>query len=135
MKKFFWLLFALILILAVFLEVVHLTYSRTNMDNVKEAEVCFIYGNAKNSNYLSNKEIELLKDIFNKKKMYKDNLSCGFSEDISIKFNKSQTFCIARDTCPFVYWKEEDKYIKISEEEKIQLYNLLKSYGFFFPCV
>ena len=84
---------------------------------------------------MESEEVELLKSIFDGKIMYKDNPACGFSEDISIKFNKEQTFCIACDTCPIVYWKEENKYIKLSEEEKARLYKLLELYDFSFPCL
>lgn len=105
------------------------------MELVKEAEVCFQYGNTDALHRLSDKEVEFIKTIFNGKKMYKDNLSCGFSEAVSIKFDHEQTFCIAQDTCPIVYWKEKNRYIRLSEDEKTQLYNLLEPYGFFFPCV
>lgn len=125
----------IILIVVICLGVICLRFNKVNMEFVKEGEVCFSYGNTDTLHHLSNIEVESLKAIFNGKKMYKDNLSCGFSEAVSIKFNKEQTFYIARDTCPIVYWKEENRYIKITEDEKTQLYNLLEPHGFFFPCV
>ncbi|MBQ8165225.1 MAG: hypothetical protein IJZ94_05370 [Clostridia bacterium] len=109
--------------------------NKINMDFVKDAKVIFIYNDANVSHNLSDEELLIIKDIFNGKKMYKDNLSCGFSEDISIKFNNSQTFCVARDSCPIVYWKEEDRFIKITEDEKFKLYSVLEMHGFTFPCV
>ena len=105
------------------------------MEFAKEAEVCFIYGEVVVSENLDDKEVEMLKEIFDNKRMYKDTPSCGFSKDISVRFNQSQTFCVARDTCPIVYWMEEDRYIGLTDEEKLLLYNLLESYGFEFPCV
>ena len=135
MKKTIWILSAIILISVILLGVIYLRHDIVNMDFVKEADVCFQYGNTGATNHLSDKEIESVKTIFNGKKMYKDNPSCGFSEAISIKFNDEQTFCIARDTCPIVYWKEKERYIRLSEDEKTQLYDLLEQYGFFFPCV
>lgn len=105
------------------------------MKSVNEAEVRFVYGDINESHCLDKKEVALLKNIFDGKKMYKDNLSCGFSDDISIRFNNEQTFCIACDTCPIIFIKEENKYIKLSEIEKMELYDLLESYGFFFPCL
>lgn len=135
MKRFFVLLCIIILVVVIFLGVINLSLDKVNMGFAKEAEVFFVYGSYDRIHHLSDKEVASLKVIFNGKKMYKDNLSCGFSEDVSIKFNQEQTFCIARDTCPIVYWKEESKYIKISEDEKVQLYKLLEQYGFFFPCV
>jgi hypothetical protein len=113
----------------------HISIRKTNMEFAKEAEVCFIYGEVVVSENLDDKEVEMLKEIFDNKIMYKDTPSCGFSKDISVRFNQSQTFCVARDTCPIVYWMEEDRYIRLTDEEKLLLYNLLESYGFEFPCV
>ena len=31
--------------------------------------------------------------------------------------------------------EEKDEYIKLGEDEKTQLYDLLKPFGFLFPCV
>ena len=108
---------------------------KTNMEFAKEAEACFIYGDVTTSQYLEGKDLETLKEIFDDKILFKDDSSCGFSEDISVRFNQSQTFCIARDTCPIVYWLEEDRYIRLTEEEKLLLYDLLEPYGFEFPCI
>lgn len=138
MKRSFWLLGILILVIVVLfvlLGVNYLRVNRVNMEFIKEADVCFQYGDTDSLHRLGDKEVESLKAIFDGKKMYRDSLSCGFSETISIKFNNEQTFCIAQDGCPIVYWKEENRYIKLSEDEKTQLYNLLEPYGFYFPCV
>lgn len=135
MKKKLWVLIIPILIIAVFLCIIIFQANRVNMNFAKEAEVCFIHGDTDILQLLDEDELESLKTLFNGKKMYKDDPSCGFSENVSIKFNKAQTFCIAQDTCPIIYWKEENRYIKLSEEKKIQLYNLLKPYGFIFPCI
>ena len=136
MKKKYLVFIGLILVfLSVVLGIMHFSIRKTNMEFAKEAEVCFIYEEVSISQYLEDKEVETLKEIFDDKILYKDNPSCGFSEDISIRFNQSQTFCIARDTCPIVYWVEEDRYMSLTEEEKLLLYNLLEPYGFEFPCV
>ena len=135
MKKTIWLLGAIILISTILWGTIYLRFDKVNMDFVKKAVVCFQYGNVDAINQLSDKEVEFVKTIFNEKRLYKDNLSCGFSETVSIKFDDAQTFCIARDTCPIVYWKEKNRYIRLTEDEKMQLYNLLEQYGFIFPCV
>ena len=131
-KKFLFLLIPVILV--VFCGVIYLQINKTNMEFAKEAEVRFIYGDTNTMCRLDQSELEAIKAIFDGKKMEKDNPSCGFTEDVSVTFNKAQTFCIACDTCPIVYWKEKDRYIRLTEEEKTQLYHLLQTYGFFFPC-
>lgn len=135
MKKTIWILSTIIFIVVTLLGVVYLRQDKVNMDLLKKAEVCFQYANTDVINQLRDQEKEFVKTIFNGKNLYKDNLSCGFSEAVSIKFDDEQTFCIARDTCPIVYWKEKDRYISLTEEEITQLYNLLETYGFIFPCV
>ena len=135
MKKLCWIVGAIFLIVVITLGAILLRLNRVDMEFVKTADVCFLYGDTDTLYRLENKELESIKAIFNGKKMYKDNLSCGFSEAVSIIFNNEHTFCIAQDTCPIVYWREEDRYIILSEDEKIQLYNLLEQYGFYFPCI
>ena len=134
-KKYLILIIFVFVLVSVVLGIMHFSVRKTNMEFAKEAEVCFIYGDVTTSQYLEDKDLETLKEIFDDKRMYKDTPSCGFSEDISVRFNQSQTFCVARDTCPIVYWMEEDRYIRLTEEEKGVLYNLLGTYGFTFPCV
>lgn len=134
-KKYLILIIFVFVLVSVVLGIMHFSVRKTNMEFAKEAEVCFIYGDVTTSQYLEDKDLETLKEIFDDKRMYKDTPSCGFSKDISVRFNQSQTFCVARDTCPIVYWMEEDRYITLTEEEKLLLYNLLESYGFVFPCL
>ena len=134
MKKKVFILIVSILVVAFFVSG-NMWVERVNMELVKDADVCFRYGNADVMHTMGEDEVELLKRIFDGKKMYSDDPSCGFSEDISVRFNNEQTFCIAQDTCPIVYLKEKNKYIKLSENEKKQLYDLLEPYGFFFPYV
>ena len=109
--------------------------NRTNMEFAKEAQIHFRYGDKNISQILTAHETEEVKSIFTNKKMYRDNPSCGFSTDVSIRFNKAQTFCIACDTCPVIYWREKNRYFSITEAEKEQLYQLLESYGCSFPCL
>jgi hypothetical protein len=134
-RKFLVLILLFFALVSVVLGIMYISIRKTNMEFAKEAEVCFIYGEVVVSENLDDKEVEMLKEIFDNKIMYKDTPSCGFSKDISVRFNQSQTFCVARDTCPIVYWMEEDRYIRLTDEEKLLLYNLLESYGFEFPCV
>ena len=135
MKKAILICSAITLALVVLLGTIYLRQDKVHIDTVKKAEVCFQYGNTDSIRRLSDKETEPVKNIFSGKKLYKANLSCGFSEAVSIKFDDEQTFCIARDTCPIIYWKEKNQYFRITESEKTQLYNLLEPYGFIFPCV
>ena len=135
MKKAIWILSTIIVIVVILLGVIYLRQDKVNLYLVKKAEVYFQYGNTDTINQLSNNEMESVKTILNGKKLYKDNLSCGFSEAVSIKFDDEHTFCIARDTCPIIYWKEKNRYIRLTKNEKTQLYNILEPYGFIFPCV
>ena len=71
-------------------------------------------------------------------KLYVDNPSCGFSNNISITFfNEKEeiTICPALDGCNTMLVKEVNKYFKISEGERESLDNVLELYGIEFPAV
>ena len=110
-------------------------YNTVRITNVFEGEAVFKYGGSNEINSISKQDIDNIIKIFNGKFTYKDNPSCGFSEDISVKLNNDQIFCFARDTCPIIYWKNKDRYFKISKSQKTELYEILNKYGFYFPCV
>ena len=110
--------------------------NRTNMSTINNGRVRFEYGDKDILTDLSEEDLNTIKEIFNNKRLYKDNPSCGFSESIAVLLNDdAQIFYIACDTCPIIYYKNEGLYFKISDEENTLLRNLLKKYGFYFPCV
>jgi len=128
--------FILILCIVVSLVVFfHRKRNSVHIDSVEKCEVVFVYNGTSASHILSMQDLEQIRRIFEGKYVYKDNPSCGFTDKISIIFDDSKTFCIARDTCPVIYWKEEDKYFQITEGEKNYLYQLLERFGFTFPCL
>lgn len=134
-KKVLLIIILFIVAISMIFGTIYLRVNRTKTEFMNDAIVHFTYETANVTQPLTNDETATLKEIFADKKLYKDNPSCGFSENISVEFDGSQTFCIACDTCPIIYWKEKDKYFRISENEKERLYNLLKPYGVFFPCI
>ena len=81
---------------------------------------------------LSEEESSTLFEIFNNRKLYRENLSCGFSTDVSITFG-NDIFCIAYgDSCPTV--KLKNKYFNISKEERIIICKIFEKYGGIIPC-
>lgn len=134
MKKTIWLSAILIFIIAIIV-IVYFCSNRVKIEFTEEAEACFIYEGVSSVSRLNEEDVELLRTLFNGKFTYKDNPSCGFSENISVTLDNRYTFCIAQDTCPIIYWKEKDRYIKLSEKEITQLHELLGKYGFYFPCL
>lgn len=106
-----------------------------NIGIVNKCEIINLYNNPTIKESLTESEIKLVCDIFEGKLMYVDTPSCGFSESVSICFNGKQTFCIACDGCPLVYFMEKDKYFRISNEDMQQIHNILEGYGFSFPIV
>lgn len=106
-----------------------------NMDFAQQGELIFIYGDSNINKTLSAEELKVLTDMFEGKLLYNDSPSCEFSEEIAVKINDSQTFCFAQDTCPVIYWMEKDKYFRITEKQKEQLYEYLWKCGFVFPCL
>ena len=128
-------IFIPVFLLIIILVVIILKKNMVNMDFAERGEAIYKNYGLDIQVSLSDQDMHIICDIFSGKILYRDNPSCGFGEDAAIKFNDEQTFCIACDTCPVVYWKEKNKYIRLKEDEKTQLYNLLEPYGFRFPCV
>ena len=127
MKKAIIILFMVLAVMGIY----YFSNHKIDVNHITHVSTCFY-----NQSYeLHDKEIEEIKSIFDGKKLSADNLSCGFSEDVSIILDNKMTLCIAQDTCAIVFYKEENKYIMLSESEKTQLYNILKPYGFYFPCI
>lgn len=108
--------------------------NRINLSSVESVEVLFVYENIELCEHVDEQGLLIIKDIFDGKCFFNDNLSCGFSENISLRINDEYTFCFARDMCPILYWKENGVYIRLSEKEYEKLYTLVKDYGVFFPC-
>lgn len=112
-----------------------INFERVNIVSNGSCKVIFKCENIDICHELPKEKTMLIKKTFNRKIVYKENHSCGFSENVSVKFKNSQTFCFARDGCPIIFWKEKNKYFKVSEEEILLLHDLLEEYGFYFPCV
>ena len=94
----------------------------------------FIYGEKRINTEISSEDVALIAQIFEGKKLYSAEPSCGFTENVSVIID-GQTFCVANDDCAIIYLKEKNKYFDISDEENIRLREVLESYGFSFPCV
>lgn len=84
---------------------------------------------------MKQEDLNEVKKVLNNKRLYNDNPSCGFNENVSIEFNNKEVFYIACDGCPIVYYKKENKYLKLSEEENTVVREIVEKYGFYFPCV
>ncbi len=80
---------------------------------ITTSEAELIYGSK--SYILSQEESDVLKEIFNNKLLYFDSPSCGFGEDIAIKFGEL-IFCIACDNCGTIRYG--DMYFSISDKDR-----------------
>lgn len=131
---------ALILTVFIIFVVVIFVIPRTSIKNDSNASIVFKYLDNDIEVQISSKDETQIRDVFNNKILYKDYLSCGFSEDVSIRFNNSTSnesliFCIACDGCPKIYLVQSDKYFTISEKDRYELDEILREYGVTFPCV
>lgn len=125
----------LILIALVILAFIMIGYPKTDLSNVYEAEIIFKYQEKDIIEKISREDLTSIKNILDKKELYRDNPSCGFDENISIKLDNDALLLIARDGCPIIYYKNEDKYFTLSETEKEKLHEILIQYGMEFPCI
>ena len=107
-------------------------FEMTDMSFAKSGKA--IYHGPDNSviHDLSQEELDKVKSIFSYHIMNNaehDMPSCGFSEARAIKFNDSQTFCLACDDCDIIFWKERNVYFCISDKKMSELKHLFKQYG------
>ena len=80
---------------------------------------------------LSSDDTEELRGIFAGKRLYRDNPSCGFDENASVKFGDSQTFCIAKDTCPILEGK--GRIYKARRRRKNAIIRFVEAFRLFVP--
>lgn len=120
---------------AIWAVIIALFGEKTDMCFAKSGTAIFKYNEYNISQPLSEQDLDSIIEIFNNKSLYRDNPSCGFTEDVSIQFNESETFCIACDNCPVIYWKNKNRYLGLSDDENSSLRDILKKYGYVFPCV
>ena len=132
MKKYtlFFVSAALILLLGG-LVTLNIFTPKTNISTVN-ASLTYIYEERRVNTPLLPEESLLLKNIFNNKKLYSDTPSCGFTENVSVRFN-DLVFCIACDDCPII--KLGNKYFKISTSDRKTIEQIFEKYGGLFPCV
>jgi hypothetical protein len=112
------------------------SFSSCSKVEVAEGEIIavFQYGDAEISKPLSDEDSEIVRKIFDGKRLFSDSPSCGFDENVALIID-GNTYCIACDTCGVIYNVEKDKYFNLSDKENEILRNLLCEYGFTFPCV
>jgi hypothetical protein len=112
------------------------SFSSCSKVEVAEGEIIavFQYGDAEISKPLSDEDSEIVRKIFDGKRLFSDSPSCGFDENVALIID-GNTYCIACDTCGVIYNVEKDKYFNLNDKENETLRNLLCEYGFTFPCV
>lgn len=133
MKKKKIIIFASIIIVIVGIISFNLIFEKVNISS-DDAILIYKYDNKNIKQELNKDDSALLKSILNNKRSYHDNPSCGFTEDVSIKFN-NMVFCMACDNCSVVRLNNTSKYISISKEDRKKIEKIFNKYGGTFPCV
>ena len=77
---------------------------KTDMEFAKSGNIICITDDLCINDPLSETDLNTIIEIFDQKILYRDSPSCGFSENIAIRINDKDIFCVARDGCPIVYW-------------------------------
>lgn len=134
MRKKIFIAAALVLILVILLVMVF-------VDRVKIAgdacgSVVYCYADKDIEAALSQADSDAIRKIFQHKMLTKDSPACGFSPEVSVRFDAlSLVFCPACDGCGIIYLESADKYFTISPKNTQRLHSILGKYGFAFPCV
>ena len=103
--------------------------------DISSGKSIFIHNGSKIIDNISNSDLVVIQKILNNKLLFNDNLACGFDEEACIIIDNNLTLCFGRDGCPFIYVKEKNKYLHLSQKQYSELKILLGRYGFYFPCI
>lgn len=139
MKKLkIWMLLSLVVLITLSIFCVRWFTMKINTDFATEVLLKYHYDDKDISVKLTNEsDILTIKQILNGHP-FKDSPACGFTTDISITMTngrKSIVLCPACDGCPLLLVSDSGKYIKISDEARKRLNEVLEKYGVTFPCV
>ena len=132
-KQVLIILLALMLFIGVIIFFINSSHTYTKA--TASGSVTFVYDDINISKKLSDEDLNTLIELFDNKKLYKDNLTCGFSKNIAVIFDESEIFCIACDECPIIYYWNSEQFFKLTSQENELLRSILTRYGFYFPCV
>ena len=108
---------------------------KTDIGFAKSANIICVTDNQNIHEPLLAEDLKTITKLFEKKILYRDNPSCGFSEKIAIEINNDNIFCIARDGCPIIYWLNKDMFFRLTAEDYEVLTCLLEKYGLIIPCL
>ncbi len=125
---------AAVIVIAIVLCIVFVGSTKLSVSSFQDGKTVF----QGNTSELSSEDLAKIKDCFDNKTLYRDNPSCGFSDQVSVTLlddSNAYTFCFAMDSDNIVYLKEKNMYFQVSDSEKELIYTILSKYGFTFPCV
>jgi len=135
MKRYFWLLSILLAIIAFM--VLFNGCGRVELASNTPVILNYSYNQTHFSKEAKKEEKEKIISILNDKKYHSSifvgELSCGFSEDVSIKVD-NEIYEIACDNCPYIKVKSTEKYLFLTDEEAKNMREIFFNYGGFFPC-
>lgn len=113
-------------------------YNRFKINLAFDMSIVFSNNKTHFKESLNQEQKKIVWSALNNKKIHNKfvvgELSCGFSEDVSIKIN-GETLEIACDKCPYIRFKNSGKYLILSDEEIDSIRELFFEYGGYFPCV
>lgn len=134
MRKKIFIAAALVLILVILLAVVFADSVKITGDAC--GNVVYCYADKDIEAALSQADSDAIRKIFQHKMLTKDSPACGFSPEVSVRFDAlSLVFCPACDGCGIIYLESADKYFTISPKNTQRLHDILGKYGVAFPCV
>lgn len=93
-NKFKFIGISIVAALVIIYVIIKINIEYVKVDNVTEGDAYFIHNTTYIHEELSDNDLETIKEIFDGQKLYNDNPSCGFSEDVSLVFDDTESFYI-----------------------------------------
>jgi len=115
-----------------------LSQKKTDFTVAIEIKLAYVYGEQEVHMSVEQPDLAKIVTLLNKRRLYKDNPSCGFATDISLTFiieGKEFIVCPACDGCGIFKVHDTPYYFSVSEKDWEEIESILKKYGMAFPCV
>lgn len=126
--------FILITIFVLLLSFILVSCRRTSVPYAKRAELRYQIGGETVSTEISDNDTQHIRSILSNRILYRDNPSCGFTQNVSISFD-GKVYCFACDGCSIIQDFDAGRYFSLDDTLYKTVIEILSKYGLSLPCI
>ena len=107
---------------------------RVHVNEAQPVTLTFHYEGTNVEAQLTDEEAGQIMELLDGKTLHRDQLACGFDENISLMVGDKR-YCPACDGCCFVKDAGSGMYFKITQAERNLIDRVFAAHGGQFPCI